>query len=139
MQRGSCGADGWFDPDDKGPLCIAILIEDRTGPIDVGFWDPRSNSLSSLSRIAFAIGEEHIDNPGVTALGGALKVWCNPLEWLRAGRDGMVVLRPELTWIRLNHIPRIQARDQQHLVELRHLLRPQRVPMIVLSGLEVAA
>jgi hypothetical protein len=51
VAHGNCAADGWFDPDPSGPACFAVLVEDRAGPIDVAFWDPRTGATADTNEV----------------------------------------------------------------------------------------
>ena len=137
--HGHCAADGWFEADASGQACFAILVEDLAGAIDIAFWDPRSGRTATLLNYGFALGEEQIDNPGVCAFGGALKVWRTPLEWFQAGRGGIVILKPVMAWYRLLHVDRIEACDHQHATHLRNLLRPPRGPEVHTPRVRIAA
>lgn len=139
VAHGNCAADGWFDADSAGDPHIGILVEDRAGPIDVAFWHARSGRTATLLNYGFALGEELIDNPGIYAFGGALQVWRTPLQWLQAGRTGIVILKPAMAWYRLLHIQRIEARDHQHASHLKRLLRPPRGPEVHAPCVRIAA
>ena len=55
----------------------------------------------------FALGEEQIDNTGLYSFEGCLSIHANPLEWLRASRDGIFVLDWCRAFDRLRYCPRI--------------------------------
>lgn len=73
-------ANGVAEPNENGAPCIAVPIDDGAGVIDVGFWDARSGDTARLLKRGFALGQEHIDNPGTYCLGGHLKVHASPLN-----------------------------------------------------------
>ena len=52
-----------------------------------------------------------------------VRVWRSPLNWLRASRAGIVILRPEQACFVLAHLLFFIAEDEPHQVELEHLLR----------------
>ena len=107
VARGYCADDGWFDTDPSGDLHIAILIEDSAGSIDVAFWHVRSGRIATLLHYGFAFGEEQIDNPGLYSFDCCLNIYANPLDWLRASRDGIFVLDWSRAFDRLRDCPRI--------------------------------
>jgi len=136
---GNCAADGWFDTCPAGDPHIGILVEDRAGPIDVAFWHPRSGKTATLLNYGFALGEHLIDNPGVDSFHGALKIHANPVEWLRAGRDGIVILDWTGAFDRLRDCPRI-AVDEPLLEKYRAAMQPPHMPdLFVMTDSEEAA
>ena len=127
---GQIGPDGWFDPDDDGSGHVAILVcAFPADPVDVAVWQPRSPRLGSYFGWAFALGEDQIDNLATYAFDDGLTVHRTPLDWLRAGRRGIVIMRPEQTPIRLRHVPKLIAADLGHGRQLSKLITP-RLPEI---------
>ena len=59
-------------------------------------WQPRSGKLASWRGVAFALNEEAIWNPASYFGGLALRIHRTPLEWLKADRDGIVIVQPRL-------------------------------------------
>jgi hypothetical protein len=138
VARGHCADDGWFDVDPSGDPHFGILVEDRGGPVDVGFWHARSGRTATLLNYGFALGEHLIDNPGVYSFHGALKIHANPVEWLRAGRDGVVILDWTRAFDRLRDCPRI-AVDEPLLAKYRAAMQPPHMPdLFVMTDSEEA-
>lgn len=140
LAHGRCADDGWFDVDPSGEPHIAILIEDSGGPIDVAFWHPRSGRVATLLNLGFALGEEQINNPGVYSFGGCLQIHANPLDWLRSGRTGIVVL----DWTRAFDLLRYSRRiaiDEVLLPTYRTAMHPQHMPelFVMTDSVEAAA
>lgn len=139
VAHGNCAADGWFDPDPSGPACFAILIEDKAGPIDLAFWDPRSGATATLLNYGFALGEEQVDNPGVYSFDGFLKVHTDPLAWLRDNRDGIFILDWRRAFDRLRYCPAV-AVDASLLATYRVAMQPPHMPnLFVMMDGEAAA
>lgn len=127
--HGRCAADGWFDPEPSGPACFAFLVEDGAGVIDLAFWDPRSGATATLQQYGFALGEEQIDNPGTYSFDACLKIHADPLDWLRASRDGIVVLDWSRAFDRLRYCPRI-AVPPCLLDMFQRAMKPQQMPEV---------
>jgi hypothetical protein len=89
-------------------------------------WQPRTGELASWRGVAFALGENAIWNPASWFAGDALKVHRTPLDWLRANREGIVVVRPRLCYAMLHHVPRIACDDLKHAEQLKRLCRPPK-------------
>ena len=53
---------------------------------------------------------------------GALPVWRSPLNWLRAGREGIVLIRPTAAAYFLDDAGPLLAEDVAHAAELRRLM-----------------
>ena len=66
-------------------------------PNDLIAWRPASKRVATWRSSAFALGEDAIWNPASYFMGTALRVHRTPLEWLKADRDGIVIVKPELT------------------------------------------
>jgi len=137
IAHGHCADDGWFEADPSGDPHIGILVEDSAGPIDVGFWHARTGRTATLLNYGFALGEQQIDNPGLYRFEGYLRIYVDPVEWLRSGRDGIVVLGWSRAFDRLRYCPRVavppclvsvyqQAMKPQHLPEVFVLMNEVR-------------
>jgi len=129
VAHGQCADDGWFDVDPSGDPHFGILVEDRGGPVDVAFWHARSGRIATLLNYGFALGEELIENPGVYSFHGALKIHANPVEWLRAGRDGIFVLDWGRAFDRLRYCPRITV-PPCLLNVYQQSMKPQHMPEV---------
>jgi hypothetical protein len=84
-----------LDPD--GERALIFRAEDCGEVIDLIAWQPRTDKLASWRGIAFCLGDvDDIFNSATYFAGGALRVHETPLQWLRAERDGIMILRPDL-------------------------------------------
>ena len=68
----------------------------------------------------------------------ALPIHRTALEWLQAGREGVVFLAPERAVIELRDFGPFVVEDVEHGRELRHLFR-SREPQIFLPKMRAAA
>ncbi|MEP9400123.1 hypothetical protein [Mesorhizobium sp. KR2-14] len=134
LATGSKTHDGLFEHAEHGERWIAFEQED-----DFVFWHAGRNAFATYSNRAFALGEEAIDNPGTYAFERALNIFASPLDWLRAGRDGIVVLDWSWAFDRLRDAPRIAIAEGLLPLYKRHM-RPARMPeLFVISRNRQAA
>jgi hypothetical protein len=135
---GTLGSDGRFDPDPHGERWFAF---DERAAHDVVFWHWGSRQLCSWSGRAFALGQDAIDDPSTYSFDCNLNIFADPLQWLLAKRDGIVVL-PEkwpLAFDRLRNVPRIAITEGLLPLYQRHM-KPSQVPeLFVLPQLRCAA
>ncbi len=107
---------------------IVLLIEDEAGPIDCATWSLRDGGVVTLlTGAGFALGECQIHNPGVYAFDGSLQICESPLDWLRSGRDGIVVIDWSRAFDRLRDCPRISV-PRSLLGRYRRSMKPAHVP-----------
>ena len=104
------------------------------GLIDAAAWHPSSGHLAVWLGLGFALGEyqigEYIDNCSV-----ALAVFRSPIGWLRAGCEGIVIVRKTFAHIVLKKVPLLLAEDESHRTELAELF-PFGGPRILVRGLD---
>lgn len=105
----------YFVPDDDGSKAITFVCFDRGIPIDVCAWFPTTGETATYLGRAFCLGD-HDDcyNPATWFAESGLLVHASPLEWLRANREGIVIIRPKLSYANLRHVPRIVCADVEH-------------------------
>lgn len=84
VARGRIGDNGLFVFDPLGRQFLTFVQGD-----DMVFWQPRTNELASFCGLPFALGEELLGGARVT---GELALFSTPLDWLRKGCRGIVVL-----------------------------------------------
>ncbi|WP_026613410.1 hypothetical protein [Ensifer aridi] len=125
--------DGCFEDDADGePWLVFPEVADCI------FWQPRSGAMASWNNRAFALGEDIVHAAATYSFGGCLNVFADPLDWLRANRDGVVILNWNLTYDRLRDCPRI-AIDETLVNKLERHLKPPRVPEIFVLRQQEAA
>jgi hypothetical protein len=97
-----------FDFEPGGDPALIFKCEDRGETIDLAAWSARTNKLATWRHAAFALGDvDQCFNPATWFDGGGLHIHADPLDWLRAGQAGIVILKPELCWGHLRHVPRV--------------------------------
>ncbi|MGO6724407.1 MULTISPECIES: hypothetical protein [Rhizobium] len=124
--HGFRAADGRFEIDANGPVWLTFIE-----PEDVIFWRPKTSELATWTGRSFALGEAVIGNAATFSFGNALHLYASPLDWLRAGRDGTVVLDWRHAFDRLRECPRIAVDDRLLPIYRRHM-RPARMPDVFL-------
>ncbi len=92
-------------------------------------WQPTTGEIMVDDRRIFALGEDLIDDPSATALDQWLHIFATPLDWLRAARRGIVVLRWDLAFDMLRDVDRI-ALSEQLLGTYKQSMRPRRLPKL---------
>ncbi|RLP22753.1 hypothetical protein [Mesorhizobium sp. YM1C-6-2] len=122
---GDLGQDGHFEGADTGARWLAFEQER-----DLVLWQPRRRLLVSECRRAFALGEDIVDNPGTYAFDCNLNIFADPLEWLRANRDGIVIIDWRRAFDRLRDVPRV-AIAEALLPTYRQAMRPGRMPELL--------
>jgi hypothetical protein len=116
---------------DDGRDAFILPVGGATGISDLVAFDPESGLLVTWLGQAFAINEARIFDPNLD--GDPMPVWRDPIGWLKAKRQGIVLLRPEQAPSYLDHLPGVIAEDVQHGEELEKLLwTPRRkVPVFL--------
>jgi hypothetical protein len=131
---GSRASDGLFDNSNGGERWLAFEQED-----DWVFWQPRHGAFATYVGRAFALGEDIIDNPGTYSFDCALNIFSDPLDWLRAKRDGIVVLDWARAFDRLRDLPRMAIIETLLPLYRRHM-QPRHTPeLFVIPGRRQAA
>jgi hypothetical protein len=129
-----------FEPNASGLRAITIAVIDCDEIIDIAAWQPRSGRLGSWHGVAFCLNQDAVFNPGTYWNGGALRVHRSPLGWLKAGREGIVVLRPELCNAYLAHLQRLLFADPQFKGTVWQWMQPMRpTAELLVEPLEEAA
>jgi hypothetical protein len=118
---------------DAGRDAFILPVEGGAGSIDLVAFDPEIGLLATWLGRAFAINEASIWAPNLD--GDPLPVWRDPVGWLKAKREGIVLLKPEQAYSYLDHLPGVIAEDVQHGEELEKLLwTPRRKIPVFLRG-----
>lgn len=100
-------------------------------------WQPETLKLATEWGRAFALGEELIDNPGAT-FDGWLRIFPDPVEWLRNNRQGIVILRWEWAFDALRDLPGVAVHERLLPAYRRHM-KPSMPKLAVLPAREKAA
>ena len=114
-----------FDFNRNGKPALIFKAEDRGEELDLVAWEPSTVKLASWHGNKFCLGDfDQIDNPATYFMDGALRVHADLLDWLRANREGIVILRPDLTYAYLRHCPRLVFADQRHAERVWRWIQP---------------
>jgi hypothetical protein len=106
--------DGTFDVarSEAGTPALTFRVSNVDGDdIDLAAWSPRMGQTGTWYGRAFALGQNQIDNPASYFDGDALRIHADPLAWLKANRDGICIIQPNLTYAMLRHVPRVSFAD----------------------------
>jgi hypothetical protein len=107
--------------DVPGERALLFLVKDSGGaPLDIVAWKPSTGRIGSWLGYAWGLGEGTIYKPRLES--EALPVWRSPLGWLRAGRRGVVLLKPQLAAPFLRDAEPLLAEDVEHGTELEKQL-----------------
>jgi hypothetical protein len=124
VATGAVGHEGRIEAAPTGGRWLAFEQDD-----DTVFWQPRSANFATDCGRAFALGEDIIDNPGTYAFDCSLNIFADPLDWLRAGRDGIVVLDWRRAFERLRDAPRV-AVVEELFARYTRSMKPGRLPEV---------
>ncbi|WP_287205134.1 hypothetical protein [Mesorhizobium sp.] len=95
--------------------------------------------FATYANRAFALGQAVIDEAATYSFDCALNVFDNPISWLLAKRDGIVVLDWTRASDRLRDAPRIALAESLLPLYRRHM-EPARTPeLFIISGKRRAA
>ena len=123
-----------FRLDEGGADSITFRAMDRDAVADLIAWRPESGELASWTGAAFCLGDyDDISNPATYFDGGSLLVHREPLSWLRASREGIVVVRPELIPL-LRTSTRITCADYEAALDLERQMVPRATAQILIPA-----
>jgi hypothetical protein len=132
------GQDGSFEfsrdtNEDTGAPAFTLIVSASAGPIDIVAWQPKPNRIALWLNRGFALGEEQIWR---ARLDRPMPIWRTPMSWLRSGRDGLVLLRPDAAFHYLSELSTVAAEDFEHAQEIQRLLRPPmpRTKILIPTG-----
>lgn len=134
LARGERLANGRFEAIETGPHWFVF-----DEPEDIVFWQPRTGQLATYEGRAFALGEDAIHNPATFSFDGHLNIFSDPLDWLRAKRDGIVVLDWTRAFDWLRDCPRVSVDEKVLPLYKRHMHPPQLPELYVQTGWRAAA
>jgi hypothetical protein len=125
---------------EAGVRAFLFLVTDPQGvALDVVGWIPRRRHVATWLGRAWALGEERAYSPRMSDH-QALPVWRTPLSWLRSGRKGVCLVRPEVAHHYLWDAGPLLAEDAAHGAELKGLLtRPAPRIIVPASPIRKAA
>jgi hypothetical protein len=110
------------EPEDVTSAFITICRDDYGDAIDLAAWSPSTERMATWLGRAWAIDQFRLMRPRL-AESGALPVHKSPLEWLRARRDGIVIIDSERAKWQIAYLGRsLIVEDVSHGRTLRHAL-----------------
>jgi hypothetical protein len=124
---------GYFIDDDNGEDWIVFAADG-----DLIYWQPKTGTFATSFRRAFAITEERIVNPATYFAGDGLRLFNNPVEWLKDARRGVVVLDWTKAFDRLRHCSRVVMRESLFRLYEQHM-KPAQMPEVFILPDEVPA
>ena len=127
-----------FDFDAKG---IRAFLFKELDCDDLIAWNPKRDALATWRGDAFALGQESVFNPATYFDCSALRVHRTPLEWLKADREGIVIVKPQLTYAYLYHARRLSFADPVYAQQVKRWLQPPKptAELLIEVSAELAA
>ena len=117
IARGHMAHDALFESHPSGDRWYAFPV---SAADDIVFWQKETGKIAIWTGRAFALGEEIIWDASTYSFDCALNIFSDPLDWLRARRDGIVVLD---WYLRFRSAPRCPT-DRCHRRHLATLPTP---------------
>ncbi len=120
-----------YRPADDAVLAAIIPAFDADGDlVDLVAWRPQSGAVGTWLGRASLLGEDHLDAP---RLGEPLVVHDGVLDWMRAGREGVVVVDSRRAAPLLRDAGVLATASVEHGTRLRKMLavRPPKVLVAV--------
>jgi hypothetical protein len=119
--------DDGFDLESGGTPALIFPCCDGDKIVDLAAWDgKRLVTWKMTPAPAFCIGDlDEIFNPATYFAGGLLHIHCGPIEWLRAGCEGIVILRPKLSYSYLKNVRRVLCSDEEVAALIHKHNRPR--------------
>jgi hypothetical protein len=110
------------DPAGATSAFVLLCRDDFGDVIDIAAWSPAMGRLATWHGRAWALDQYRVLTPRISDH-GALPILKDPLGWLRAGRNGIVILDPEKAkWQVAYARPTLLAEDVAHGQALRKAL-----------------
>jgi hypothetical protein len=114
-----------FEEDPEGQSSLVFVIHDYGEFIDFAAWDQKTGQIGTWRGSGFAINQDTISNPASHFCGDALRIHADPLAWLRADRNGIVIANPTRTYAYLRSSGPLSFADSQHGQRVREWWRAQ--------------
>lgn len=118
---------GTFDVGRDGERAVTFRATDRGEVVDLIAWSPCTGKIGSwFGRAAFLGDTEQIFCTSTYFADGKLRIHKSPLEWLKAGRDGGALMKPELCGVFLRNVPRVFIPDISLARNFKAWVQPPR-------------
>jgi hypothetical protein len=111
--------------DEEDGIRALIFIEPNDELIA---WRP-GLSIASFHGRSYALNEHALCNPATWFDDGKLRIHRTPLEWLKADRNGIVIVQPAFTYYELRRAAErgLSFADQLHKQQVKRWLEPPKV------------
>lgn len=115
-----------FDFSAEGVEAVIVACRDAWEEVTdlVAFQIERPARVRRFEGRAVFLGEHVVSNPATYVAGQPLRVFRDPIGWLKAGGYGAVILDRSVIWRRLLDVPAIAGEDEEHAKELAALRTP---------------
>lgn len=124
---------------DGGTPAYMLLVFDQWGDaLDIVAWNSATGKTTTWLGRAWALGEERVLAPRLDEHSG-LPVWRSPVGWLRARREGIVIVRPEMAALRLEGAGPLIVEDDAHGEAVDQLLTRPKNRILVPSQFKKAS
>jgi hypothetical protein len=122
---------GCYTPVVTGDFAFIFAAQTAAGVADLVAWQPATGRLATRLGVAGLLGQRFAEDARDSIAARPVRVWRSPLTWLRAGRDGVVVVDPEQAAYLLADLPLVPED-----IEFRQSLMTLRVPppRVILSA-----
>jgi hypothetical protein len=105
-----------------GRRAVLMPVTDHAGQlIDIAAWCQDDHWLGVWLGRGWALGQDAVWRPRCHDE-GALPVWRSPLDWLLAGRRGLLIIRRSAAPYTLENAGPLLAEDLAHAADLRRVL-----------------
>jgi len=116
--------------EDGRDALVFLARNDLAEPCDMVAWTLSLKRLASWYGAAAILGADDILAPRMISP-GVLMVHRTPVGWLKAGREGVVIIEPRRAALELRDLGPLAAEDEAHGHELRALFRKQEPQFFV--------
>jgi hypothetical protein len=125
------------DEADGTPVdAVSFLARDEEGePADIVAWEPRSKRLAAWYGAVSLLGMENVFGPRLD-LHNALEVFRDPVHWLGAERQGVVVVHPQQAAPILRRAEPLKVNNSAFGLRLANLIN-QQPPRILAPAAEI--
>jgi hypothetical protein len=83
---------GLYRPNICGEFAYIFGCIDGDGLADLVAWSPRVGGIASRLGVAAVLGQRQAEEARDDVTARPLRIWRNPLGWLKAGRNGVVIV-----------------------------------------------
>jgi hypothetical protein len=119
---------------ENGIRYLTFVAFNGDTPIDIVAWQPRTGDLFAYSGRATFLGNlEDVMNAAIYMADGYLTIHADPLEWLRAGRAGVVIVNERLASAYLRDRPRVFCPDPETAKAVKRAVRSPKSIVKILT------